>query len=219
MDSATPAVERGGLARPRPATSSSNHPEMPLTPPPRLDLPGFTLRAGSASDAPALAVALAASDAHLRAWTPWVVDGRVPGLSLEDRLARHAADFAAGTEWVYGLFGPDGTVLGGCGIYPRVGPGALELGYWLAAGQTGRGLATRATAALTRVAFLDPMVERVEIRCERGNAASVRVAERLGYSLAGESTTSAPADLLVWRLLRAELARWAPDEARRPADG
>ena len=189
---------------------------MPLTPPPRLDLPGFTLRAWSASDAPALAVALAASDAHLRAWTPWVVDGRVPGLSLEDRLARHAADFAAGTEWVYGLFGPDGTVLGGCGIYPRVGPGALELGYWLAAGQTGRGLATRATAALTRVAFLDPMVERVEIRCERGNAASVRVAERLGYSLAGESTTSAPADLLVWRLLRAELAELAPDEAPRP---
>ena len=59
---------------------------MPLTPPERLDLHGFTLRAWTRADAQALRLALAASDAHLRTFTPWVVDGRVPGLSLEDRL-------------------------------------------------------------------------------------------------------------------------------------
>jgi len=80
---------------------------MLLTPPPRLDLPDFTLRAWSPADAAALRAALEVSDAHLRAFTPWVVDGRVPGLSLEDRLARHAAEFAAGVEWVYGLFSSD----------------------------------------------------------------------------------------------------------------
>jgi RimJ/RimL family protein N-acetyltransferase len=161
------------------------------------------LRAWSPADAALLGAALAASDAHLRPWTPWVVDGRVPGLSLEERLARHEAAFATGAEWVYGLFDPEGTeVLGGCGLYPRVGPGAVELGYWLAAGHTGRGLATRAAAALTRVAFASPAIERVEIRCERRNAASARVPQRLGYRIV--EPADVPEGIVVWQLTRAE---------------
>jgi RimJ/RimL family protein N-acetyltransferase len=182
-----------------------------LTPPAKLDLPGFMLRAWSPADAGPLQAALSASDAHLRAWTPWVIEGRVPGLSLEERLARHAAEFAAGVEWVYGLFSPDGgEVLGSCGLYPRVGPNAVEVGYWLAAGSTGRGLATRAVDALTRLAFAAPAVDRVEIHCDRGNAASARVPERLGYRVMPPPAGGAPADLLVWRLSRAEFMDRAP---------
>lgn len=175
---------------------------MPRTPPRLIELVDFTLRPWTPDDAPSLARTLSASDAHLRAFTPWVVDGRVPGVSLEDRLAKHAADFAAGTEWVYGMFGPDGReVLGGCGLYPRVGPGAVEIGYWLAVTHTGRGLATRAADALTRVAFDVLRVERIEIRCDRYNGASVRIPERLGYRLA--DAVDAPADLLVFSRSRA----------------
>ena len=184
-----------------------------FTPPPQLDLDGFTLRAWSAADTAPLRAALAASDAHLRAWTPWVVDGRVAGLSLEHRLARHAVDFAAGVEWVYGLFSVDGSdVLGGCGLYPRVGPGALELGYWLAAAHTGRGLATRAAAALTRLAFSGPDIDHVEIRCDPRNVASARVPERLGYRVM-DTTSNAPRDLMIWRLSRTEFNRRAGEEA------
>jgi RimJ/RimL family protein N-acetyltransferase len=184
-------------------------------PPSKLDLPGFVLRAWSVEDAAALRAALASSDAHLRAWTPWVIDGRVPGLTLEDRLARHAADFAAGTEWVYGLFTPDGTeVLGGCGLYPRVGPNAVELGYWLAAGHTGRGLATRAAAELTRVAFLAPDIDRVEIRCDPRNGASARVPQRLGYRI----RETAAADLQVWELARAEFIERTTNDSLRACE-
>jgi RimJ/RimL family protein N-acetyltransferase len=173
-----------------------------FTPPNRFDTPRFTLRAWSVADAPAFRAALTASEAHLRAWTPWVVDGRVPGLSLEERLARHAEDFSLGKEWVYGMFSPDGSeVLGGCGLYPRVGPGAIEIGYWLSAMHTGRGLATEAAAALTRLAFTDPAVEHVEIRCDRGNEASIRVPRRLGYRADVEGE-----ELMIWRLGRAEFA-------------
>jgi RimJ/RimL family protein N-acetyltransferase len=182
---------------------------MPLAPPPLVELPGLTLRVWSPSDAPLFGAALAASDAHLRAWTPWVVDGRTPGLTLEERIAAHAADFAAGREWVYGMFDPEGTeVLGGCGLYPRVGPHAVEIGYWLAVGHTGRGLATRAAEALTRIAFESPEIERVEIRCETGNAASARIPQRLGYRVmdpraATPDTISPTLDtLVVWHLTR-----------------
>jgi RimJ/RimL family protein N-acetyltransferase len=184
---------------------------MTLTPPPRIDTPRFVLRTWSADDAPLLRTTLEASDAHLRAWTPWVVDGRVPGQSLETRLIRHAEAFAAGTEWVYGMFSLDGAeVLGGCGLYPRVGPAAIEIGYWLSVRHTGRGLATEAAAILTRVAFTAPEIDRVEIRCDPRNVASARVPERLGYRVAGlvqpgeDSIPESDAETTIWRLTRAE---------------
>ncbi len=180
-----------------------------FAPPRQLVADDFILRAWSVNDATILRPAIAASEAHLRAWTPWVVDGRVPGQSMEEQLARHAADFAEGVEWRYGIFSLDGSdVLGGCGLYPRIGPGALEIGYWLAASHTGRGLATRAAAALTDVAFAAPDVEAVEIRCDRGNVASVRVPERLGYRLE-TAAAGATESLLVWRTTRDEFARRA----------
>src|SRR4051812_18324309 len=99
---------------------------MPFTPPTEIDLDDVALRAWSPAHVALLRSALEASDAHLRAWTPWVVDGRVPGLSLSERLTRHAEDFAGGIEWVYGIFDRSASeVLGGCGLYPRVGPNAL----------------------------------------------------------------------------------------------
>jgi RimJ/RimL family protein N-acetyltransferase len=175
---------------------------VPLTPPSEIVLPDLVLRAWSVADAPLLGAALRNSEAHLRPWTPWVIDGRTPGLSLEERLEQHARAFARGEEWVYGMFTRDGReVLGGCGLYPRVGPNAVELGYWLAAGHTGRGLATRAAAELTRVAFEAPDIDAVEIRCDRGNARSARVPERLGYRLV-ESGEDVPPELMVWRLDR-----------------
>ena len=163
----------------------------------------LTLRPWSRSDAPALAAALHASEAHLRAWTPWVVDGRVPGLSLEQRLEKHAADFAAGTEWVYGIFGPNGEVLGGCGLYRRVGPRALEIGYWLAVNATGRGIATQASAVLMDIAFTDRDIEWVEMRIDPRNVASARVPQRLGFTLA-ETMLERGTELQVWRMSRGE---------------
>ena len=160
--------------------------------PARIDLTHCTLRAWRVDDASALAMTLGANDAHLRAWTPWVVDGRVPGQSLEERLARHADDFAVGRAWVYGIFTRAETeVLGGCGLYARVGATALEIGYWLAAGSTGQGLATESATALTALAFSNPEIERVEIHCDPRNAASVRIPQRLGYRM----ETAAEGDL------------------------
>lgn len=168
-----------------------------MMPPPAIALGDATLRAWSTDDEVALAAALAGSEAHLRRWTPWVVDGKVPGQTLAARLASHAEAFARGEEWVYGLFAA-ATVVGGVGLYARIGAGALELGYWLAADATGRGLATRASSALLEVAFGMPGVQRVEIRCDPRNVASARVPHRLGFTPAPEHH----AGLQIWILAR-----------------
>ena len=176
------------------------------TPPERHDAAGFVLRRWSPADVSLFQAALAASDAHLRPWTPWVITGKVPGLTLEERLARHAEDWDAGREWLYGVFTPDErAVLGGCGLHPRIGPDAVEIGYWLAASATGRGIATTMAALLTDTAFAPAHMQRVEIRVEPRNVKSAAVPQRLGFAHAGQ-VEAHDTTLDVWAMTR---ERWA----------
>lgn len=181
----------------------------PVAPPLRLTTPRLVLRAWEPADAPALKAAIDRNLDRLRPWVPWAVHEPSPLEAIAQRLAGFRADFDAGRDWVYGIFAPDGrTVLGGTGLHPRIGPGGLEIGYWLDAAATGHGLATEAAAALTDLALALPGITRVEIRCDPANAASAAVPRRLGYAhvetLAAATTgpDGAPRDLMVWRRVR-----------------
>jgi RimJ/RimL family protein N-acetyltransferase len=100
---------------------------------------------------------------------------------------------------------------GRVGLYPRVGPRALEIGYWLAVAHTGRGLATASARILTEAAFATPNIDRVEMHVEAANVASSGVPRRLGYrALAPAPVAPDPAlgapQLITWVLTRDELA-------------
>lgn len=60
-----------------------------------------------------------------------------------------------------------------------------ELGYMLVPEARGRGSSARAIDLLTRWCFDELGLERLELRIDVTNAASVRVAERAGYRLDG----------------------------------
>jgi ribosomal-protein-serine acetyltransferase len=99
--------------------------------------------------------------------------------------------------------------VGSAGLMARIGPGGLEIGYWVHPSWTGRGVATSAAAALTDAALSLPDVDRVEIHHDEANKASGRVPEKLGYELVGEVPSSpdmiAPGDsgtVKVWRITR-----------------
>ena len=141
------------------------------------------MRPWSPDDASELARLLDASHTELARWTPWVLAESSSITTLRRRLERFAHHFAAGIEWRYALCGRDdpGRPLGECGLYPRIGPGALEIGYWLTTTATGHGFATEAAAALGDAALRLDGIERIEIRCEPENEASMRVPQRLGY--------------------------------------
>lgn len=115
------------------------------------------LRPWDAADAPALQPVLAANVGHLSPWIPAHVATPAPLPALAERLAGFAADFAAGRAYRYALLTPDGAqLLGEADLFPRAAVGRVplsaadhvELGYWLDAAATGRGLATEATRAL-----------------------------------------------------------------------
>jgi RimJ/RimL family protein N-acetyltransferase len=67
-----------------------------------------------------------------------------------------------------------------------LGRGYGEIGYWVAPGARGRGVATRAVGLLHEWAVRELGLRRIEILPHAGNAASRRVAERCGYTDTGE---------------------------------
>jgi RimJ/RimL family protein N-acetyltransferase len=187
-----------------------------MTPPACIETPRLLLRPWTPDDADALIEVLTASHAALVRWTPWVLEESDTLDALRRKLGRYAEGFETGPDWRYAIVTrgdgariDDARIVGGASLHARVGPGAIEIGYWLATAATGQGFATEAAAALTAEAFRMSHIERVEIRCDPANAASMRVPERLHYR-ARPSPVHEPAkpgrpaaDVVVWDRPRA----------------
>jgi len=165
----------------------------PLT----ITTPRLLLRCWEIADAPLLADAIEASVPELQQWTPWVVPETDELAELEERIAKFRELFFAGQTFAYGVFDlQQQRALGHVGLYGRVGPDALELGYWIRSDVAGRGYASEAARALTELAFSQCGVSRVEVHCDAGNAASVAIARRLGFTMKSINERN----LMIWEL-------------------
>ena len=151
----------------------------------------MVLRPWRGDDAELLLPVLEANQTHLGPWIPRRVAEPVPIAELAERLSQFGVDFEEEREWRYALFTPDeATVLGDVGLYPRnaegrvafAGADRVEVGYWLRADMTGRGLATEAARAVLDVAAFLGVFGHVEIRCDARNAPSIAVPRRLGFA-------------------------------------
>ena len=67
----------------------------------------------------------------------------------------------------------------------------VEVGYWTAAPARGRGLTTRALRLLSDWALREAGAQRVQLRADVLNTASLRVAEKAGYTREGTLRASA----------------------------
>jgi [ribosomal protein S5]-alanine N-acetyltransferase len=80
----------------------------------------------------------------------------------------------------------DARLIGCCGFAPVAATThAVEIGYWIAVPEWGRGYATEAAGRVVDHAFENPDTVRVQARVFVGNAASVRVLEKLGFQHEG----------------------------------
>lgn len=171
---------------------------------------GLVLRRWTEDEAETLEAVVTANLDHLRPYMPWIA---FEPMAIEDRRAL-VRDWEekrlAGGDVVVGVF-EDGVAVGSAGLHRRIGPGGLEIGYWVAADHLGEGIARRASAGLTDAAFTLPDIDRVEIRHDISNAYSRNVPKTLGFRLIGRDDpnrdTKAPAETgvdLVWRVTRDE---------------
>jgi RimJ/RimL family protein N-acetyltransferase len=196
----------------------------PATPPERIDAGVVILRRNRAGDAAAVARAVRESLDHLQPWMPWANPRATSVEAQATRLAEVEAAWQEGTDFVYllvpepgdGAGGPDvaagtaatmGTdeeaVLGMIGLHRRVGPGAIEIGYWTHVEHSGRGYMTAAAQAITRAAEALDDVRRVEIHTDEANVRSAAIPPKLGYRLDRVDTRrpEAPAEsgrLQIW---------------------
>ncbi len=99
--------------------------------------------------------------------------------------------------------------IGGMGLTTRQGDlrHSAEIGYWLGRPFWGRGIATAAVKVLTAYGFETLGLIRIDARVRTGNAASVRVLEKVGYQREGLLRRAAlkdgvPVDNLLYAILR-----------------
>jgi RimJ/RimL family protein N-acetyltransferase len=151
----------------------------------RLEGAQLVLARWQPADLPALSAEVAASRRHLSSWLSWA------GGSSPDALAAFIRESEAAWQrrerFGYGIWAPDPgrELLGGAGLMARLGPGRLEIGYWVGKRHTRRRIATRATALLTAAAFELPGIERVEIHHDEANTGSAGVPRLLGFGRVG----------------------------------
>jgi RimJ/RimL family protein N-acetyltransferase len=143
---------------------------------------------------------------HLAPWLIWAAGG-YGDRDAAEFLELTAKKWASGEAFDYAIVTPDGEVIGGCGLMRRIGPGGLEIGYWLSHRHTGRGVMTKTVRLLVEEAFRIG-AERVEIRHDVLNVRSGAVPERLGFTMIEQRPSDQPPTPgtsgidQVWRLPR-----------------
>jgi len=158
---------------------------MPWEGPPapyRIETERLVIRCYDPADAPLLKDAVDTSLDHLRPFSAWVDDEPQPVEQKVELLKRFRTAFDSAEAFVYGIFDRDERrQLGGAGLHPRIGPGGLEIGYFVRASATRQGIATEAAAALTRVGFEVCDADRIEIRIDPQNVKSFGIPQKLGF--------------------------------------
>lgn len=154
----------------------------PLPPEPPLADEVVLLRVPREADADAIAAACA--DPEIARWIPVPVP-----YSLADAhafLDEVTAGWSAGTNLTFVIEErARATLAGMIDLRPADGPGRAAVGYWLAPGARGRGLATRALRLVAAWALADRTLARLELMTMVGNDASGRVALRAGFRREG----------------------------------
>ncbi len=145
---------------------------------------------------------------HLKTYLPWV--SKIQAVSQTESFIKLGLEqFARHDGFQAGIF-LNGALVGMTGLhYIRWDTERTELGYWLARGAQGRGLATRTVRGLCAYCFDDLKLSRVEIRCAPENVRSRRVPERLGFTHEGtlrrmDKLESGWSDWVVYGLLKSE---------------
>jgi ribosomal-protein-serine acetyltransferase len=173
--------------------------------------PGIEIKLFEANEAKALYALVERNRERLRTWLPWVdhthsaEDVRLFVLRVLDQYHSNLGPQTG--IWV------DGILSGTVGCHPIDWANRnCSIGYWVDAGQEGKGVITRCCVALLDFVFDELGLHRAEIRCGTGNQRSCAIPERLGFHREGiakeaEWVNDRWVDLVVWGIVDEEWRR------------
>lgn len=141
------------------------------------------LRRYTSDDHDAMKELIRVSQSHLSGYMEWALTPPTDD-SVDVFLIPAAEKFGGEDAANYAILdAQDGSYSGGCGLMPRIGPRALEIGYWVGVNQVRRGFAREAAQLLTQAAFGCQEIDRIEIHCDTSNVASALIPRRLRFPL------------------------------------
>jgi RimJ/RimL family protein N-acetyltransferase len=143
--------------------------------------PRLTLRRWRHDQAAIVDAVVRANLDHLRPWMPWIKFEPLTRAERVSLIEQWTRDWEDGGDVVMGVF-LDGAAIGGTGLHRRVGPGAIEIGYWIDGAHTRQGYATEITAALTTAALDLDDIDTVHVHVDEVNEASAGVPAKLGFT-------------------------------------
>jgi ribosomal-protein-serine acetyltransferase len=145
---------------------------------------GVTARRWEVADAAAAYAVIDTNRDHLVRWMPWVPH-TTSEYDVGSFMRESEIRFWDGRGVDLGVF-EGGRVLGGFGATIGAhGYDEADIGYWLAAGAQGRGIATGCSRHLIDWLFAERDMHRITIRARTDNERSRAVAERLGFTFEG----------------------------------
>jgi [ribosomal protein S5]-alanine N-acetyltransferase len=134
-------------------------------------------------DAPILAELVRANRDFLAPWEPVRADDQFTEEGQRVAIQAALAEHAHGRSLPCVMADPDGAVVGRINLNNIVRGAAqcASLGYWLAEAAGGRGLATAAVREITRLAFTELGLHRIQADTLVHNVPSQRVLARNGF--------------------------------------
>ena len=113
---------------------------------------------------------------------PWAMHEPLPFEKRLEWVRTQRGHFDLGADYCYGVFLKDsGLLIGVCLLRMTMEPNERDIGYWIHAEHLRRGYAFEAACALVRLGFDLEALESVLLRTLPENAASCRIAEKLGF--------------------------------------
>jgi ribosomal-protein-serine acetyltransferase len=165
---------------------------------------GLELHGTTEADAEEAFAVVDAERDRLREWLPWV--DATTDLVIESEYLRGIEHSNAVGTGLHATVRVDGRFCGFVGFRISDTRCTAEIGYWLAAGCAGRGVMTRAVAAMFDLGFRHLGMHRLELLAATGNTRSRAIAERLGMAFEGvrreaEEIATGFVDLAMYALL------------------
>lgn len=146
----------------------------------KIKIDDLVIRCAEHNDAKAQKEAIDSSIEHLYEFMVWSHHEPESIEKKQERLKRWRSDYLENRDYAVVVF-RENKFICGAGLHSRLGRNALEIGYWVRADEINKGIATKVSLALTKLALEYIKVDEVEICHDIKNIASAKVPLKLKY--------------------------------------
>jgi ribosomal-protein-serine acetyltransferase len=133
---------------------------------------------------------------YLSEYLPWAITNKLEDSRVFIQKVRR--DRVAETDYGFGVY-VDGALAGHVSLMHLSSQQTPEIGYWIGEEWKGQGITTKVAEKITRLAMADLGIDTIIIKAATTNAASNKIAQKLGYEQFSVEQDDEGRKINVWR--------------------